>query len=193
MADEDLDNLVARWQQGDQEAAAELFRQYAGRLIGLARSQLSHKLSRHVDAEDIVQSVYRSFFADLRNGSYDIRRGTDLWRLLVTITLRKLQHQVERFTAAKRTVQREHSLDGEKSLDDLRPRLRGEPTPLEAAALADELEQLMRQLTPEQRPILELRLLGHRHQAIAAKLGCSDRTVRRVLDKVKQLLAQSRD
>jgi len=192
MADEQLDSLVSRCQQGDQAAAAELFRRYAGRLIGLARSRLSQKMARHVDAEDVVQSVYRSFFADLRDGCFDTRRGTDLWQLLVTITLHKLKHQVERFTAEKRAIQREQNFSSEDSLNRLRPQLGGEPSPLEAAALADELEQVMRQLAPSQRPILELRLLGHRHEAIAAKLGCSERTVRRVLDAVKQQLTQLR-
>jgi hypothetical protein len=33
-------NLVARWRDGDQQAAAVLFQRYADRLIGLARSRL---------------------------------------------------------------------------------------------------------------------------------------------------------
>ena len=77
-------NLVHRWRGGDQKAAEELFRRYANRLIGLARSRLSRKLARRVDPEDVVQSVYRSFFHDVRDGRYDLQRGGDLWRLLVT-------------------------------------------------------------------------------------------------------------
>lgn len=87
MAD-NSNHLVARWQQGDQTAAAELFQRYASRLIALARSQLSVKLAQRVDPEDVVQSVYRSFFVDARNGRYDFQHGGDLWRLLVTMTLR---------------------------------------------------------------------------------------------------------
>src|SRR5262245_34891463 len=85
--------LVARWQKGDQAAAAELFQRYAGRLVALARSQLSDKLAQRVDPEDVVQSVYRSFFVDSREGRYQVERGGDLWQLLVTMTLHKLANQ----------------------------------------------------------------------------------------------------
>ncbi len=54
--------LLIRWREGDQAAADALFRRYAERLIGLVRLRLSEKLARRVDPEDIVQSVYRSFF-----------------------------------------------------------------------------------------------------------------------------------
>jgi ECF sigma factor len=39
-------NLMARWRAGDQRAAEKLFRRYADRLIALARSRLSAKLSQ---------------------------------------------------------------------------------------------------------------------------------------------------
>src|SRR5437879_3375640 len=99
--------LMARWRQGDQEAAEELFRRYAERLLALARSRLSARLARHVDPEDVVQSAFRSFFTGARADRFALRRSGDLWRLLVAITLHKLQHQVERHTAGKRTAVRE--------------------------------------------------------------------------------------
>src|SRR5262245_5701318 len=74
-------NLVARWRQGDQQAAAELFHRYASRLTALARSQLSGQLAHRIDPEDVVQSVCRCFFADTREGRYELQRGGDLWRL----------------------------------------------------------------------------------------------------------------
>ena len=42
-------NLVERWRQGDQQAAAELFQRYASRLIALAHSRLPTNLSHRVD------------------------------------------------------------------------------------------------------------------------------------------------
>src|SRR5947209_20413942 len=100
-------DLVMRWRDGDQRAAGELFERYAERLIALASSRLSARLARHVDPEDVVQSAYRSFFVGARDGRYVLGRSGDLWRLLVAITLHKLQHQVERHTAGKRSVVRE--------------------------------------------------------------------------------------
>src|SRR5262245_6060801 len=155
--------LMARWRAGDQQAAGELFRRYAERLLALARTRLSARLARHVDPEDVVQSAYRSFFAGAQAGRYVLRRSGDLWRLLVAITLHKLQHQVERLTAGKRTIMRECPTGGESSLFGLEGKLLArEPTPLEAAALADTLEQVFRGLEPLQRRMVELRLQGHR-------------------------------
>lgn len=49
------------YQAGQSEAATAIFDRYVARLIALARSRIGAKLGRRVDAEDIVQSAYRSF------------------------------------------------------------------------------------------------------------------------------------
>src|SRR5580704_7330521 len=131
MADENSGRLVARWREGDQHAAAELFERYGDRLIALARSRLSPKFAHRVDAEEVVQSVYRVFFADARAGRYELQRGGDLWQLLVAITLHKLQNQVKRNTSHKRSVERERSFGSEDSLLGIQADLLArDPSPL---------------------------------------------------------------
>jgi RNA polymerase sigma factor (sigma-70 family) len=186
-------DLLARWRAGDQKAAEELFRRYVKRLTALARGRLSSKLAGRVDPEDVVQSAYRSFFADAQAGQFELQRGGDLWRLLVSITLHKLHHQVERMQTQKRSVERETSFGTEDSLVlMLGNRASSEPSPVEAVALADELEQLMRSLDPLKRRILELRLQGYGLAEIASQVQCGERTVRRVLKEVKDRLEQLR-
>jgi RNA polymerase sigma-70 factor (ECF subfamily) len=192
-SNDDPNYLLARWRQGDQQAAADLFRRYQDRLIALARKRLSPHLSQRLDAEDVVQSACRSFFADARAGRYDPQEGSDIWRILVTITLHKLQHQVQRHTAQKRAVKREQGFGSEDSLLGLQAEVLGrEPAPVEAVALIDELEQVMRGLAPVQRRILELRLQGHLLEDIVAATRCSQRTVRRHLEKIKEELEKRR-
>jgi RNA polymerase sigma-70 factor (ECF subfamily) len=186
--DRDAAELVARWQQGDQEAAAALFQCYGERLIALARSRLSEKLVQRFDPEDVVQSAYRSFFAGARAGRYNIERGGDLWQLLVTITLRKLHHRVRWNSTLKRTVQREHRLADQPVEAAQVRQLAQEPSPIEAVALVDEVERVMRQLAPVQRRMFELRLQGYKIDEIAAQVERGERTVRRLLEQVKQLL-----
>jgi RNA polymerase sigma-70 factor (ECF subfamily) len=190
MTDEASGNLLARWRQGDEAAAAELFRRYASRLVALARSRLPRKLAHRVEPEDVVQSVYRSFFDGARKGRYDPQRGGDLWRLLMTITLHKLYHQVKRHNSDKRAVEHERGFGTEDSLVVLQAHLNNDPTPAEAAALADELAQVMRRLDPMQRQILELRLQGNNLDEIAVQVNCSERTVIRVLQRIKDQLEQ---
>ncbi len=184
-------DLLIRWRAGDQQAAEQLFERYANRLIALARSQLSSRLSQRVDAEDIVQSVYQCFFTHARAGSYQVQQGVDLWRLLVTMTLHKVQQQINRHTAQKRAVRREQSFGSEDSLLGLQAEvLARDASPPEALALLEEVELLMRSLSPAHRRIVELRLQGYNRVEIATILRCSQRTVLRLLERIKQYLEQ---
>jgi len=183
--------LVERWRQGDEEAAAQLFRRFAHRLIGLAASRLSKPLGRRVDPEDVVQSAYRSFFSAARKGEFTLNRSGDLWKLLVSITLHKLQKQAERHAAGKRALAQERQLDGPSENAFMELVTSREPSPLEAATLVEDVQNLLRQLEPHQRPILELRLQGFDHGEISDKTELSERTVRRTLGHVKKLLEKA--
>jgi RNA polymerase sigma-70 factor (ECF subfamily) len=183
--------LLARWRGGDARAADELFSRYTERLLRLARSQLSPKLARRVDPEDVVQSAYRSFFADALADHFVLQRSGDLWRLLAAITLHKVKGQVEHHTAAKRSIQREESPEAEGGVYGLPVEsLACVPSPSEAVGVADELECVLRELTPSHRLMVEMRLQGHTFEAIAAATQRSERLVRRVLDQVKDRLQQ---
>jgi DNA-directed RNA polymerase specialized sigma24 family protein len=59
-----------------------------------------------------------------------------------------------------------------------------------AVALADELERFMGGLEPLHRRMLELRLQGYTLDEIAAATNRSDRTVIRVMERIKQQLEQ---
>jgi RNA polymerase sigma-70 factor (ECF subfamily) len=187
-------NLLARWQSGDQQAASELFHRYAERLIALAHSRLSAKLATRAAPEDVVQSVYCSFFAGARDGRYVLQQSGDLWRLLVTITLNKVQHQLKRHTSGKRSITMEQPLEtGDGSLLIPPELLVNEPTPDESVALTELVEKVMAPLEPLQRRIVELRLQGHGVTEIAEMTGRTRPTVRRVLDRVKEQLAEEEE
>ena len=183
--------LMARWRNGDQEAAEVLFRRYVERLLALARSRMTSWLARRVDADDVVQSAYRTFFVGVLAGRYTARRNGDLWRLLASITIHKVRHQVERHTAGKRAVSRERPFESESGPVRFQGRiLAREPTPAQAAAWADTLEEVFRDLEPLERRMVELRLQGSGLDEIAAGVRRSERTVRRVLELVKGRLRQ---
>jgi RNA polymerase sigma-70 factor (ECF subfamily) len=191
MADDTSINLLTRWRDGDQEAAGELFRRYAERLIALAHRRLSDRMALRIQPEDVVQSVYCSFFVGARDGRYVLQRSGDLWKLLVAITVHKLQRQFKRHNAQKRAVQKERRLEVGDSVDGLPVQVLGrDPLPEEAVTLTDTLEQVMRKLEPLQRRIVELRLQGYGVGEIADEISRCRPTVRRVLDRVKKMLAQ---
>jgi RNA polymerase sigma factor (sigma-70 family) len=177
--------LVARYHHSHEETAAEeLFRRYAERLTALARGRLSASLAARVDAEDVVQSAYRSFFLLVRDGEVVLQASGDLWRLLVRITLRKVYRNARRHRADRRSVARDQAwTDGLEAIAHDR-----EPTPAEAAALVDELREVLTKLGVIHRRIVQMRLQGHEVEAIAAEVQRSGRTVRRVLAAVGEEL-----
>jgi RNA polymerase sigma factor (sigma-70 family) len=179
--------LLERLRNGDDSAAEAIFARYFHRLTLLARSRLSARLARRTDPEDIVQSVYRSFFVGVREGRYTLGRGGDLGRLLASITKHKLLRQARRQRADRRSIDLECSLDrvGEGAL----PGRERDPTPEEAIALADELEWVFAELDPFGRRVLELRLQGLQIAAIADETGRAERSVRRALARIRELLA----
>jgi len=61
---------------------AELVERYTQRLLALARRQLPERVRSRVDAEDVVQSVYRSFFRRLNEDRFSFADSHDVWRLL---------------------------------------------------------------------------------------------------------------
>lgn len=185
MADDASVDLLARWRGGDAQAANLLFRRYAEKLIAVAHRQLSARLAQRVAPEDVVQSVYCSFFIGARDGQYVLQRSGDLWRLLVGIMLHKLQ-QRRRHLAGKRSIRQELDLDGEGMVE----LMVNEPSPEQGLALADELEQALGRLEPLARRIFELRLQGHSLEEIASAADCCQRTVRRTLKRVVEQLQE---
>jgi RNA polymerase sigma-70 factor (ECF subfamily) len=179
-----FEGLMSRLQAGDQDAASELFDRFARSLTSLARQRLDHRLREKVDPEDVVQSVYRTFFRRFADGRFSLDGWDGLWALLTTITVRKCGRWRERFTAAGRDVGAEVSLGALAGGVPLECLAR-EPSPVEAATLADLLESLLGALEAGDRAIIALRLQGYTPGEIALQLGRPERTVFRVISRVK--------
>ena len=180
--------LLERLRAGDEQAAEAVFSRYFQRLTLLARSRLSSRLAHRTDPEDIVLSVYRSFFVQVRAGRFVLSRGGDLWRLLASITKHKLLRQARRELAGRRSIDAELPLgqvDEEQFL-----RRENEPTPEAAIALADELEHIFSSLDALGRRVLELRLQAAQLSEIAEDTGRSERTIRRTLAQIRELMAK---
>jgi tRNA A-37 threonylcarbamoyl transferase component Bud32/DNA-directed RNA polymerase specialized sigma24 family protein len=138
-----------------------------------------------------VLSVYRSFFVGARAGRFKFGRGGDLWRLLASIAKHKLLRQLRHATADRRSVDNEVSIE---DVEEGRVLDRStDPTPEEALVLADELEWILAQLDPSERRFLELRLQGAELSEIVQETGRSERTVRRCLTQIRNLIALRRD
>jgi RNA polymerase sigma-70 factor (ECF subfamily) len=76
---------------------------------------------------------------------------------------------------------------GEDAAPWLEP-LGREPTPLEAAQLAETVQQLFACLDEDERPVLELSLQGYTTREISERLGRAERTVRLLREGVRRRL-----
>ncbi|MFL5328732.1 MAG: RNA polymerase sigma factor [Gemmataceae bacterium] len=181
-------HMIIRLRGGDDAAAGEVVARFSRRLAGLAHGRMSAQLRQKIDAEDVLQSVFKSFFIRHADGQFEPTGWDSLWTLLSVIAVRKCCKHHKFFHAERRAIDRETQAHDQSSL--VWEPFDREPTPDEAAAVADTVEQLMRGLDDRGRQILSLRLQGGQFEEIAGEVGCAERTVRRVLDRVKTCLQQ---
>jgi RNA polymerase sigma-70 factor (ECF subfamily) len=186
-----FEELMAHLRQGDEEAAAIVWERFAHRLTALAATRLPGLLGAKVDPDDVVQSVFRTFFARQAGGQLDPESWDHLWTLLTVLTVRKCGHRVKHFRAARRDIRRESHPGPERSSATDWDVAAPVPTPAEAVLLAETLHQLLQELREDQRPIVLLRLQGYSLQEISSQVGCTERTVERVLKGVRERLQRS--
>jgi RNA polymerase sigma-70 factor (ECF subfamily) len=179
-------SLMRRVRQGSGDAATELYLRYARRLRALTRARCSARLSRLIDADDIVQSIFGSFFRGAGQGLYNVPAGEDLWRLLVVIALNKIRSKANYFLAAKRDARLTVSKD---EIDALQPS-DSVGTREDLAFLELSVQEALEKLPPLHRLVITLRVEGHEVAEIARQTDRSHRTVERILQQTRQRLTE---
>jgi DNA-directed RNA polymerase specialized sigma24 family protein len=194
---------VTRWiaglKDGDRQAAQPLWERYFARMAGLARSRLRAVRFKDAacDEEDAALSAFESLCAGLARGQFpQLSDRDDLWRLLVVITSRKVLVQARQQLRQKRgggNVRPASDLAGDSDDEDelLVRVVSTEPTPEFAAMVAEEYRRLLDRLGNDAlRQVAILRMEGATGDEIAAKLGCTRRTVVRQLSLIRRVLAE---
>jgi ECF sigma factor len=73
-------------------AARQIWDRYFRDLLALARKNLDKRIRLRTDEEDVAQSMFKSFCLRQQRGEFDLAGRDELWKLLVTITLRKARN-----------------------------------------------------------------------------------------------------
>jgi RNA polymerase sigma-70 factor (ECF subfamily) len=180
--------FLVRLRGGDDAAAQELFGRFARQLISLALRHITTGLRHKVDPEDVVQSVYKSFFRRYGDGNLDVVNWNSLWGLLTLITARKCAERVAYHRAECRDAAREASAPATEAGASWQEPFGREPTPLEAAELTETVERLFAAMSEEDRPVLELSLQGYSTREISERLGRAERTVRLLREGLRKRL-----
>jgi RNA polymerase sigma-70 factor, ECF subfamily len=193
VSDDSFAGIMQRLSVGEDAAARAIFERYTRQLVALARRRMDDRLAGKVDAEDVVQSAYKSFFVRQRAGQLDIGNWKSLWGLLTVITLRKIADRAAHFRAEKRDARREVVATGGEHLPAGEMALDREPGPEEATLLSETVEALMRDLDDDERPILELSLRGYSTTEIGEELGRAERSVRRLRERIRKRLERMQE
>jgi RNA polymerase sigma-70 factor (ECF subfamily) len=179
-------SLLRRFRAGEQDAATTLYRRYAHRLQALARRQTSADLSPRFDPEDVVQSVFRTFFRRAAAGYYDVPAGDELWRLLLVLALHKVRDLAVFHRAQKRDVSRTWTVEkSDQSEQDLSVDDR-----VAYQSLKVVIEEVIRELPVPNRKMIELRIEGNEIAEIAEQTQRSKRTVERTLQAFREQLRE---
>lgn len=177
---------------GENAAAQDLLARYSARLVGLARQKLGKRLAVKVGADDVLQSVFRTFFRRLGRGNIELRDWASLASLLTLITLRKCRRQHREFGAGKRVRGTEVSIHGDRSSIEMSIPDR-EPTPDEVSAFADLVEWILSTVDERDGEMIRMLLTGHSTEEIAVRFRRSRRTVQRSLERIRQTLTEDPD
>lgn len=178
--------LLKQFRNGEIDASTELYMKYAGRLIGLTMRKSGADLARQVDPEDIVQSVFRTFFRRVEDGQYDVPEGEEIWKLLLVIALNKIRAVATYHKAAKRDIRRtEGNVPAEiyASFSDNRD-------DVALVSLQMVIDEMMEDLLEVNRRIVMMRIQGFELAEIASHVHRSKRTVERVLQDFRSRLSR---
>lgn len=172
--------LVRRIQGGEREAWNELFSRYHDQLLLAVRVRLGAGLRRHLESEDIFQSVALEALRDLQRFQY--RGQGSLERYLTTLVLNKLRDRADTFAAAKRA--------GTVPLDELTAASLAAREPAYHAPAFERLERALNALPPAQRELIVLRKIeGLSGQELAGRLGTSEEAARKAYSRALAQLA----
>lgn len=201
-----------------EEAAHLIFQKYAEQLLKLIRSRLSESLQSRAEPQDIMQSVWKSFFAR----SFELRDSDSLFPLLAEMCVRKASSVARMHTAMKRSVDREVIVDHSQADSlrfrhtalaerlrlsdqdcqvetDINPDVDSDDSSLDLTtcqlmvqgatpAQAAIAIELFESLPDTLQEIMRLRLEGFRDEVIAQHLGCTRRTVVRKAELIRSHL-----
>jgi RNA polymerase sigma factor (sigma-70 family) len=179
---------------GVDDPIQRLWDRYFDRLVRLAGTRLPGHARRAIDEEDVALSAFQSFCDRARKGHFpDLANRDDLWRVLFAITVRKAIGAVRHQTRKKRGgghVLGESALgqSEQSQVASLARYLSREPTPDDAAELADQLDTLLGRLNDETLRVIALqKLQGMTSEEIARSLQVSARTVDRKLQLIRAM------
>lgn len=169
---------------GGSEAAVErLLGLYGDHLYRAVRRRLNRALRPKFDTSDFVQAVWASFFCNpgqLARFGHSSEFVAYLTRMANNKVIDECRHRLQ---TQKANVNCERSISGDASQEVAVPGR--EPSPSQVAIVHEEWERMKGEVPSRYQQILSLRAAGETLEEIALRLGVNEKTVRRVLSRLR--------
>jgi len=182
ISDSEWMHTIRGLQAGEPAVLHSFYAKLGPMLHAIAARRVAPHLQSRFDAEDVVQSTFRTFFRRAQGGQFLFEDNQRLWNLLCAITLTKLKEKVRFHQRQSRAAGREqrHS-DAQNPAGTRAELIAAAMSPETALDFADEFEHLLGTLTEPERRLVELKLQDRTNDEAAETLGVSERTIRRML------------
>jgi len=169
-----------------EKAANDFCGRYLQKILSLVQRNLASRYSSRMDAEDLVQSIFGSWFCNVQAGKVSVSSEDEIWKLLSVIALNKVRNKIKFHDAQRRSASR--TVSDEALLTTL-----PEPTSEDAVAFMDMIEAVSNRLEEMPRKTLELILDGKSVEEIAIQLGRSTKSIGRYKKQIGRVLNEFLD
>lgn len=188
-------NNVSHWidriRSGDSAAAHQIWQHYFDRLVRSVRNRLIGQNRAVSDEEDVVLSVFDSFYAAIEKGRFpDLSDRDDLWRLLLRMSARKVIDKRRHDRRQRRGGNVEfHSLGNDETTTI--EVIGDEPSPEMVLMMQESVDHFFSQLgVGHLQDLAVAKLEGYSNAELAQRLGCSERTIERRLHLIREKYQQ---
>ena len=204
--------LHIRANRATDSVAWDLNERFRRQLCSLVTREMNTIYRQRIDPEEVVQSVFATYFRRMENGEYVFEDTDHLWYLLKKIAANKLRKRIEYECAGKRDVRLETPAEDvlfelpdpsqyrlfETAVNNL---LNNVDSPIREIFefqllgydVADAIANLLDGLSELHVEVLRLRLQGMTQNEIAEELSCGRTVVRNCLSRLQQRAGRVRD
>ncbi|MCC9644166.1 RNA polymerase subunit sigma-70 [Rhodopirellula sp. JC740] len=192
-ASRSVSHWIEQVREGDSIAANQLWQHFHDRLINAVRRRLYGQNRAISDEEDIVLSVFDSFYSAVQKGRFpDLADRDNLWQLLLKMSARKVVDKRRHDQRQRRGGNAQpQSLDQRDEDDVLLEAIGNEPSPEMVLMMEESVEQFFSHLGVGQlRDLAGAKLEGYSNAELAERFGCSERTIERRLHLIREKCQQ---
>ena len=169
----------------------KLHNMYAARLLAFARQRIPARLRSVLDAEEVVQETFLTYFRGIQSAQLTANDSGDEWPLLAVICRRKLLEHLQWYGRSKRNTQGQINLSSLESHDSDTFQFAHRDHTASCQFRIAEIHNRTRKLLNQQEiEINDARLEGLSDEQLQERFGCGERTIRRAIAHYRELLEQ---